>query len=315
MSKRIMISVLCAFSIIATGCGAKFEIQSTTPVDIKTSQAVSDYEKELNISTEPEYVASMEKPDKSLYEPVTFAATKGFPEIKLLVANDFFLYEPLEGASFSQIDAITEPTNISVRFYPYGYSEGAGKFSCFVYRVDEDYVYLGTAGHCIVEKNGRDNCEIIFYDRTKMRISLDEYRLGNKYTSVKGDYAMYRIPTDAIPREVLIKLKQVQFAPDKIDDVTYDSTIYTGNIYAQKNTRDYDKEMPVMNPSTTYAGDVINTWSWIGSDMYFVVSGALVAGQSGSAFFDSQGYLVGIASGTGHWNGNNYSINYKGLKA
>ncbi len=295
-------------AMLVTGCVTDFTVETPEIIAESENESVSSFEKSLNISEKPAEVAMLVKPDKSIYNPMTFEATVGFSEIYVLNSNDFFSYDVPENSNFKTIDSVTEPTNISVRYYPYGYDSSNGCFSCFVYKIDDEYIYLGTAGHCVVKESDRKNCEISFFDRSKVRLSLQEYKMGHNFKDTRGDYAMYRIPTDIIPRDVLVKLKTVKFDVDHISTVKNNDIIYTGNIYARNPAKDYEKEMQVLPSKGSFAEEVINQWNWIGSDKYFVVSGSLVGGQSGSAFFDKEGYLVGIASGTGTWNGSKYSI-------
>lgn len=300
----------CALTVamLFAGCATDFSVYTPEIIEESGNLSVYDFERGLDISEKPVKVLPMKEPDKSIYNPMTFGATSGFSEIYVLNSNDFFSYDVPEEATFKTIDSITEPTNISVRYYPYGYDAANGCFSCFVYKIDDEYIYLGTAGHCIVKEADRKNCEISFFDRSKIRLTLSEYKMGHNYTDVRGDYAMYRIPTELVPRDVLVKLKTVKFDADHISTVKINDIIYTGNIYAKNPSKDFEKEMTVLPTKENYVADVVSRWNWIGSDKYFVVSGSLIGGQSGSAFFDKEGYLVGIASGTGTWYDQKYSI-------
>lgn len=252
----------------------------------------------------PGIVAEMEKPDKTLYDATAFLSTDGFSKVKVLVKNEYFDYELLTSSDYDALDILTEPTNISVQTYSDSTrSEERTGFSCFIYRIEDDYIYLGTAGHCIASESYRRNSTITFYDRTTIDISLLDYKKGGNFDSHAGDYAMYRIPTDAVPYELLINLREVTFSTDAINDVKIGDVLYSGNIYNKYKDKDYDKKITVIPIETGKVGDFLRANDSLLSGMYFTTDYGLVPGQSGSGVFDAYGNLVAICSG--HVAGNN----------
>lgn len=301
--------------MLLTGCGQMFPKAEIPEVEFAERISTTDYKKTLTIAKEPVPVAEPEEADPSLYDPTAFASVNGFSQMKVLIRNDYFRYEPLAKGNFDKVDTITEPTNVDVRYFNKGLPDSNyGMFSCFVYQVDEDYVYLGTAGHCIVNMKKLSRFEVRFFDREVITVDTMDYVINASFKSTTGDYAMYRLPVDAIPKDTLLKLKQVCFDKKIAGGLKPGDEMYTGNIYARNIKKDFDRQFTILDTGEGFIADVIKTWPWIGSKAYYIADKGTMGGQSGSALFDSRGYLVAIVSGHGTWNKHPYGIYTKADK-
>ncbi len=249
----------------------------------------------------PEAVAPLPKPDKTLIDPMFSLSTESFPAIQVLGENDYFKYDLLKRNNFDKLDKITEPTNVSVTVYrDSDYTDWSFKFSCFIYKIDADYIYLGTAGHCIIKSSDLTRAKITFFDRSDIYISLTDYKKGAGFGSADGDYAMYRIPTAAVPYDLLLSLKEVSYDENAISAVKPGDILYSGNIYAKSPSEDYDRTMTVYDQSTSIVEDSVANHKTFQNLNYILTDTPLIGGQSGSAIFDQYGNLVAICSGSSH---------------
>lgn len=292
-----LIFILLTMTILS-GCSSK-KLERPDNTDIV---CIEEVQLSLENYERPEAVAELPKPDKTLIDPMFSLSTEAFPAVQVLSANDYFKYDLLSNENFDELDKITEPTNINVTLYrDSAYTDWSYKFSCFIYKIDSDYVYLGTAGHCIIRKNDITRAKITFYDRSEIYVSLDDYKKGAGFGSSDGDYAMYRFPTSAIPYELLLRLKEVSYDEAAMRAVKPGDTLYSGNIYAMSADKDYDKVMTVYDSSSSIAKNSLANYNAYFNSNYFLTDTPLVNGQSGSAIFDQYGNLVAICSG-GSWN-------------
>lgn len=300
------------------GCGsiirlAEFKIEAVDMVPAGQNISYEEHLETLTVSSKPMVVEESVKPDKTLYNAMFFATVNYLPKTTVLIRNSYFTYDPLTKTDWNALDKLTEPTNVDIALY-----DDAERTvrrileSAFIYKIDDDYIYLGTAGHCIASKNRLKNAKIMFYDRKTYDVDLSDYRLGGKFESAEGDYAMYRFPTSSIPYEELVKLKEVCYSKDAIKNVKAGDVLYTGNIYAKKSSKDYDKKLTVVDESNDSYQFFVSSddCKVITYSSYIICNEGTTKGQSGSAIFDKYGYAVATVSGSlrGSYKGTSYKL-------
>lgn len=258
---------------------------------VKVKATLPSYEK-------PAVVEQMAQPDKTLINPMFSLSTMSFPEVTVLDKNGYFDYELLTQKDFDTLDKITEPTNISVMVYrDNARTDWSHKFSCFIYQIDPDYIYLGTAGHCIVKNSDRTRATVTFFDRETLNVSLEDYQMGANFGSSNGDYAMYRMKTSEVPRDLLLQLKKVHYDKTAMKNVKPGDVLYSGNIYAKDPSKDFDRQLTVLDTNAESTKPYLRTYTWYGTSAFYLTDKPLTSGQSGSAIFDKFGNLVAICSG------------------
>lgn len=305
---RLLTAILYPIAIILlTGCGSIVKVADfpVTYVSEAPADTITSYEKHystLKVVEAPTYVKERTLPDKTLYNPMGFAAIDGFSKMNILVSNSYFTYDLLTKSDWGALDRLTEATNVNITLYDDAKRTTARILeSGFIYKIDEDYMYIGTAGHCATDKKRLKNARVMFFDRKTFNVDLSDSVIGGKFNSKEGDYAMFRIPTSSIPYEELLKLKEVCYSKEAIKNVYTGDILYTGNIYAKGTSKDYDRKLPVINESDpAYKYHVkYDSWKVITYDAYYVSNANCKKGQSGSAVFDKYGNAVACVSGGG----------------
>lgn len=305
--KILMFAAVLSVSALLGGCSGVYDYEEPTRPDNSDLVTAETGEKNLKKVDTPKVVAKYKGDDPTLIEGSYFLSTNGFRAAKILVANNYFTYEPLANGTFDELNALTEPTNVHVTLYrDAARTDWSKRFSCFIYKIDEDYIYLGTAGHCTYDKSTLKYANLMFYDRKVIKLAMQDYKLGGEFLSNAGDYAMYRIPIEVIPESTLMNLRQACFSLDHVNAVKAGDTLFTGNIYAKNSKTDYDFESKVLtkdaDATVTY---YMENYPALKKDIYFITNRAAVSGQSGSGIFDKQGYVVACVSGEFHQSSSN----------
>jgi len=291
-------------TLLFSGCGSLVKITEFSTVDVSlpgtgVNISYGAFHSTLEKTEKPGFVEEPVKPDKTLYNPMVFASIDGFTKTNVLIKNSYFTYDLLTKTDWKALDELTEPTNISITLYN-DFARTSWKYreSAFIYKIEEDYIYLGTAGHCAAKSSKYlKNAVIMLYDRTEINVDLSTCEIGGKFHSDVGDYAMFRIPTSSIPYDELVKLKQVTFSKSAVDNAKAGDYIYSGNIYAQNTKKDFDKKVMILGEGHSLYENLVKVSSIQFSDAYYITEGYLVDGQSGSAMFDKYGNVVGTCSG------------------
>jgi len=306
----LLTTMLFSCSILA-GCVGPFSYETTTNPDNSSVVTVEMTEAAMKILPEPTAVEEAEKPDKTLYNAMFFVGLNGLSKIRVLDGNDYFKYDLLETADTDALDKLTEPTNVNIQLYRDSERTSLAFYeSGFVYDIDADYLYIGTAGHCINKADYMRNGEVRFFNREPIKLDLTDNIKYGGFESVSGDSAMIRVPVEQIPYETLLQLKEVCWSTDAVSAVKGGDTIYSGNIYAKKNEQDYDKSVKVYDKGDQIITDGKAVFPFLGYDAYFIATSSLVAGQSGSALFDYKGNAVGLCSGYAYFyvSGTRYDV-------
>lgn len=282
----ILSTVITIITAIALITGTNSFWFPTNGIATPDSASLAKYS-ELGVSERPNAVDAPAKADPMEMDAMFSLSTSAFPSIQLMSENGIFSYTQSDARA--NLDECVNPTNISVRCEN---SERWVAFSGCIYRIDYDYIYIATAGHCILRDCSSllSNAEIVFFDRTVINADLSEYRFGANYSKSYGDYGMYRIPTSAVPYSTLVNLREVNIDETVIDSLEYGDSLYTGNINVNDRSVDY-------NIDTSVIGDCYD-WGF-STEFYFYTDDDLFQGMSGSAIFDMNGNLVGVCSGGG----------------
>lgn len=288
---------LFLFAIVLTcGCSAfqteQFYLEEYEAPITEGIVSATDAVDSITVIKEPIFVPKMTQ--ERICNPLFFASTNLISEKAIVFKNTDFSYELLKKTDWDELDRITEPTNVS-------FAAESWTGSAFIYKIEEDYIYLGTAGHCAPSYFGINSCDATFYffDRKPVKVKLDTYEIGGQYWTTEGDYAMFRIPTSSLYISTLRHIKQVCYSKEAVDAVKRGDTIYSGNIWCQNRSEDFDRKIPVLGP-----GDKLYDWFRTYSNYrkvmdcgeYFWSSVPLMRGQSGSAIFDRYGNVVGTCS-------------------
>ncbi len=199
----------------------------------------------------------------------------------LLCGYSYFSYDALETYDYEEAVSLVEPTlvNMIERFGNSGYSAGSG----FIYKIDEDYVYICTCVHVIQELDS--NIEIMFCDKDSTCIYTD--RPDYYVLSPENEIAMFCVKTDDIPAEALVELREIYCDEDVYDDLERGQEIvaYSGH-WLNKNPEISKMKIEYLNAK--FLDDAQNCLK---------TTHNVKAGMSGTAVFDEKGRLVGVVEG------------------
>lgn len=218
---------------------------------------------------------------------------------KLFVA-DAFNYELLEEADWDKAAEMMYPCQIALMRTN---SRGSG----FIYKIDEDYIYIGTMGHCVSANSKGSTIDICFYNPTydsKMARSSTKRTIeGLKIVDcirVYGDEdkAMFIVSRDQIPNDVLIYLKEVNKTNE--NNVSLTNGIYTDTMYVAKDMykAQFKKSFTVFNKTGADYEYLLNYYpKYKNSEVWLLTNEGGVSGQSGSLLYDGYGNPVASLSG------------------
>lgn len=245
-------------------------------------------------------------------ESVFNTNTATYPEdiFEKLLEADYFSYELLEEKDQEKAAELMYPCQIALE-------DSTGRGSGFIYKIDEDYIYIGTMGHCVSRNAAGTTLNIWFYNPTydsQMSHKSTKRCLQNlKVTACERVYsnavdkAMFTISIDQIPTEVLVTLKEVNKTNEK--NISTDNGIYTDTIYVAKDmyTGQFKKSFTVFNktgPDYEYMLDYFSEFK--NNAIWLLTNERGVPGQSGSLLYDGYGNPVASLAGGISYNG--YSI-------
>lgn len=218
-------------------------------------------------------------------------------EVQILTDYGYFSYEPLEADDYDQMISNVEPTlvNLLRRYSDGGYSFGSG----FVYRVDADYVYFVTCYHVV--KDMLASVEMAFWDEdeTIVNVNIIDYERAASDSEV----AMFKIPTSAIPADVLLDVKQMYVDEDIYDTLRIGQEIvaYSGH---WSNLTPTIRKLYIKRMDDFFLDD---------SAHCIVTTHNTKGGMSGCPIVDLKGRLVGICEGYwGHYNYDTFEYEYEG---
>ncbi len=239
-----------------------------------------------------DYRDSHERYIESVYYQMLEEASAGevreaLSKLHILKETGRFSYTPLEAPDYEGAFELVRTT--SVNLYtdfdsPYSEWENYTGSAC-VFNIAPDYIYFLSAKH-VLKEFGSESIEITFYDGTVVNAVLETVYPEDE----KSDLAMFRIRTEAVPIELLLSLKKIEFSDDFYNDlkVRDECFLYAANWYQKE--------------------DLINRTEFIGFDAgtltdgyygegYLVFSRSSRNGQSGCPVFDLRGRCLAISSG------------------
>lgn len=201
-------------------------------------------------------------------------------EFAILNEYAYFSYEPLEEPNLDSALAIVTPSLVNLKYnFAGGYIAGSG----FIYRIDEDYIYIVSCNHVIKDMNGP--VEIMFDDSSAY--VAEEYVTDSIVMGNDMECAMFRIPSEDIPYEVILEIKEVNVNPDIYSRLTLSEELFAYSGHFINGSGRY---------CTVYLRDIDVSFA---SDAEHCVetSHAVVHGMSGCPLFDEYGQLVGVTDG------------------
>lgn len=212
-------------------------------------------------------------------------------EIDILNEYNYFSYDILAEDDYEAMIEMIEPTlvNLLKRYTAGGYMYGSG----YIYKVDSDYIYIGTVDHVISEMVSR--IELMFCDDEETVVSV--LVTGYERVAENSECAMFKIPITDIPAKVLLDVKQVYYEEDIYEDMHVGQAIvaYSGH---WANTTPTIKLVYVKRMDEQFME---------GSQHCIVTSHGTKGGMSGCPLFDFRGRMV--AQCEGYWGRYNYDIN------
>ena len=170
------------------------------------------------------------------------------------------------------------------------YTAGSG---C-VYRITPEYIYFLSVRH--VMKAVSRNCEIMFYNGTVVRETLD-YALSQK----SNELAMFRIPVSMVPVDTLMSLKQVYVDEDIYSKLSVGDEVVAYAKHWSGTDEDYVRRMTVRRLESSIGE--FNLYNSL-----LETSEGVVGGMSGTAVVDLRGNLAGLASAYGTPTDSRYTV-------
>lgn len=216
----------------------------------------------------------------------------GESEMKLLCDVGHFKYKPLDVPDYDAVVKLIEPALIDLKRSLGGgaYTAGSG---C-VYRITPEYIYFLSVRH--VMKAVSRNCEIMFYNGTVVRETLD-YALSQK----SNELAMFRIPVSMVPVDTLMSLKQVYVDEDIYSKLSVGDEVVAYAKHWSGTDEDYVRRMTVRRLESSIGE--FNLYNSL-----LETSEGVVGGMSGTAVVDLRGNLAGLASAYGTPTDSRYTV-------
>ncbi|MCR4587599.1 MAG: trypsin-like peptidase domain-containing protein [Lachnospiraceae bacterium] len=223
---------------------------------------------------------------------VTCAETDGDEakwSLNYLYEFGYFTYKPLLTENKEAMLDLVEPVSFSIyKGDGNNYSFGTG----MIYRITPDYMYCLSVRH-VVRVMANSKVKLTFYDGTKVYTTMHPvYSQENS----KLDFAMFRVPLELIPPEILITLREAYVDLSVYERLTKGTKLVIhANMWGGNTDKIHDTE---------YLGnDVASMTHGYDSDPYgdfIVCTNDAVGGQSGGPIFTLKGELVALVDFT-YW--------------
>ena len=233
-----------------------------------------------------------------------------YPEdlLNKLLDADYFTYELLEECDGEKAAELMYPCQVAFRTSSFS---GSG----FIYAIDEEYIYIGTMGHCIPSNYQTSTIDMWFYNPTydssmahnSVRRCVEGIQIEEcvkKYTYNGEDRGMMKISIDQIPMDVLIYLKEVN--KTNANNISTENGIYTDTIYVARDmyTGVYKKELHVFDKVGADYDYMLDYFPYYrNSEVWLLTNETGVSGQSGSLLYDGYGNPIASLSGDIYYNG------------
>lgn len=220
-------------------------------------------------------------------------------EIDVLNEYGYFEYQLLEEGNYDAMTELVRPTlvNLLRRYNNGGYCFGSG----YVYKVDSDYLYIGTVDHVISDMI--TDVEIRFCDDDETTITVPVR--GYERVDAGSETAMFKIPISSLPVSVLLDIKQVVADEDIYSELSVGQEIvaYSGH---WSNTTPTIRKLYIKRLDEKFLD---------GSMHCIVTSHNTKGGMSGCPIFDLQGRMVALCEGYwGRFNYDIYAYEYEGYQ-
>lgn len=222
--------------------------------------------------------------------------------------EDMFNYELLKEPDIDVVSALMYPCQVA--FLVKDSFKGSG----FIYKIDRDYIYIGTMGHCISSKMKNQGVDLWVYnptyssnmDHKSTKVCLENVKAVEtiRNYSSSEDNGMFKIRRTDIPNEILIWLKEVNKTNE--NNISLENGIYTDTIYVAKDmyTGRYKKSFTVYHH--TGNSETYNTLydyfpQYKDRSRWLQTNETGVGGQSGSLLYDGYGNPIASLSGSTVW--------------
>ncbi len=208
-------------------------------------------------------------------------------ELELLCELDYFRYRPLSQPDFDRTVEMIEPTLLDLRQdRGYGFAAGSG---C-IYKITPQYIYMLSVKHVLKEVNR--NCEIMFFDGVTIKEDI-AYATSKQH----NELAVFRIPTENVPVDTLLRLRQVHVDPDIYSKLSEGDSVVAYAKHWTGTDEDLIRPMKIRRLTSS-----ISEFAMFNS--LLETTAGTVSGMSGTAVVDYRGNLVGLASAHGPSTGN-----------
>ncbi len=230
-------------------------------------------------------------------------------EIDLLCEYNFFEYDLLEEEDYTQVLDLIEPAQVNMiyRFSDArhsGYTAGSG----FIYRIEEDYTYIVSCTHVYEEFEG--TVEVMFCDEIGSTIEIPKPHFLQM--SPENEVAMIRIPTEDIPADVLVEIKEINADEDVYSSLRKGQTVvaYSGHFL---NDEPRIGKMAIQSLDEYFMNDAVNCVK---------TTHDVQRGMSGGSVCDLYGRLIGVVEGymslwnydTGDYDNSDFLLRIVGLE-
>ena len=220
-------------------------------------------------------------------------------EIDILNQYDYFSYAPLEEGNYDAMVEMVKPTlvNLLRRYSDGGYSFGSG----YIYKIDSDYIYVGTVDHVISDMLTTIEMRLCDDEETTVNV----YVSGYERVSADSETAMFKIPVTSISAAVLLDLKQVYVDENIYEEIYMGQEIVAYSGHWSNNTPTIRK-LYIKRFDEKFLD---------GAAHCIVTSHNTKGGMSGCPIFDLQGRLVALCEGYwGRFNYDIYAYEYEGYQ-
>ncbi len=198
-------------------------------------------------------------------------------ELLLLCEADYFKYEPLDEPDYDKTLELVMPTLINLRNEKWS---GSG----FIVEIGSEYIYCLSVEH--VTKVFGNGTNITFFEDTTIKAPCDYIRL-----SEHNEITLFRIPTELVPYDTLILLKQIYVNRDIYSELEEGDLLIECCANWSFGTSDVIKVVTLRKVTTSFE---YGQYCFI--ETCIETSRGGKPGMSGTPFVDYRGNLVAVAS-------------------
>ncbi len=204
-------------------------------------------------------------------------------ELQTLIEYGYFTYKPLDEENIDKVLEITKPTLANVYTQDLLGSMG-------IYKITPEQTYFISIGH-VGKQHNHVASKIVFWDGTVVSATPT-----SSFAHGDDPIAMLAIPTETIPMETLLKLKEVYVDEHALDEAYENQEVVARQLYHLFGINDVrldDKicRLHCLSPGSDClkeAGD---------NDIYLSTDHGVRSGMSGTPLFDGKGRILATLGG------------------